>query len=197
MRRPHSKTRNFAGGFTLLELTATIAVAAIIAAVAVPNLAMFVKNMRLKSETYDLLDSFNLARSEAVKRKVQVILCRSANPDASTPSCGGTSSTWTTGWLVFASGDSNTTYNAGTDTLLARDDSAPSGVRIRTNMVADASLVYNPDGTANSAGNTARFAVCDDRGESVGRQVTVGSVGRAVVIVGTPAAPLASCTNPS
>ena len=85
------------------------------------------------SPAFDMLGTINLARTEAVKRRTRVVLCRSADPTLATPSCGGSANTWTTGWLVFASGDSNNTYQAGTDTLLGIGLADSSNLTVITN----------------------------------------------------------------
>lgn len=80
-------------GFTLVELLVTIAVAAILLTVAVPNFQMFVLNSRMASQANDLITAFNMARSEAVKRAASVTVCASSNGTT----CTGT---WAQGWIV-------------------------------------------------------------------------------------------------
>ncbi|MGH8520208.1 MAG: pilus assembly FimT family protein, partial [Gammaproteobacteria bacterium] len=74
-------------GFTLVELVVTLGVAAILLGMAAPSVSQFLQNNRLKSDTFHLLDSIAVARSEAVKRGSQVVMCRSANPTAAAPVC--------------------------------------------------------------------------------------------------------------
>ncbi len=66
-------------GFTLLEMMFTIALLAVIVGIGVPNLRDFVRNSRMTSAANDIVTDFNLARSEAVKRRVAVTLCKSQN----------------------------------------------------------------------------------------------------------------------
>lgn len=173
-----------------------LAVAAVLLTMGVPAMTHFIKSNRLKGEAYDLLGEIQFARSEAARRRVRVILCRSPNPQADPPQCGGTDNTWTTGWLVFASGDTNNTYEDGTDTLLRRAGPAPGKVTVITNSTSNRNLEYNPDGTTNESGGTARFAVCDDRGGGYGRQFNVPPHGRPRVVKGTSGSPV-DCTSPS
>lgn len=176
-------------GFTLIELMIVMTVAAVMATIALPNLNQFVANNRLKSQMYNMLESINIARSEAVKRKVKTVLCRSADPTAVTPACGGSTRTYTTGWIVYAKGDTNNAYNAATDTIIGIGNAADDTVDIMSNGNGDNYLVYKPDGTLDETG-TVIFAICDDRGESYGKQISVALVGRASITSN----PITDCT---
>jgi type IV fimbrial biogenesis protein FimT len=112
-------------GFTIPELIITLGVAAIILTTAVPGVSNTIKNNRLAVRVNDIITDIHFARSESAKRDVRVILCRSKNPNASTPVCSidsGTEYTWTWGYLIFAdSGNAaNSVYDAGSDILLRR-----------------------------------------------------------------------------
>lgn len=84
-------------GFTLVELMVAIAVMAILLAIAVPSFNDASLGSKLNSIANEFVASAQLARSEAIKRNVQVTLC--ASNDGST--CGGA---WSDGWVVLAGG---------------------------------------------------------------------------------------------
>jgi type IV fimbrial biogenesis protein FimT len=178
-----------ANGFTFIELMIVMTMVAVMAAIALPNLGQFIANNRLKSQMYDMLESINIARSEAVKRKVKTVMCRSADPTATTPACGGTANTWTTGWIVYAKGDANDAYNSATDTIIGIGNAADDTVNIMSNGSGNSYLVYKPDGSLNEAG-TVVYAICDDRGESHGKQISIALVGRASITSN----PITDCT---
>lgn len=69
----------------------TVAVAAVLAAVALPSLKILITNQRVRGITSDLVASLIYARSEAIKRNAQVSLV---------PNGGD----WATGWVVQAGG---------------------------------------------------------------------------------------------
>ena len=166
------KTRSKSHGYTLPELLITVSVVAIMLSVAVPNLTNMVKNNRLVTELNMVMTNLHLARNEAAKRDVRVILCRSANPNLPVPTCGGIENNWSTGYLVFTGEDGNNTYQAGTDTLIRRGQPAQEGVSLRTSSTWNNNLEINPNGTLNE-GTTAIMVLCDDRGNSKGRQITI------------------------
>jgi type IV fimbrial biogenesis protein FimT len=185
-------------GFTLVELIVGVALVAILLTLAVPSFQNLTSNNRITSHTNELVMAINMARSEAVKRNVRVILCRSANPTDAAPVCGGAANTWTSGWLLFASGDANNTYQAGVDTLIRVGGQARTGVQIRTNGTSDNNLEINSNGTTNEGGGTAAFAICDDRDadgdfdEQWGRQIQVSPSGHVRLI----RAPIPNCQAP-
>ncbi len=177
-------------GFTLVEVMVVLVIAGVLAAVAGPNLQNFVKNNRIKSQMYDLLNAINIARTEAVKRKTTVSLCRS-NDTVTTPTCSGTANTWTTGWLVFEDDDGDGVYESADDTIISKAGAAGTGVDI---MATSNTLIYQTDGSTNTI---TRFAICDDRAESSGRQIDVMRVGRANIEAGTAGSPISDCTTPT
>ena len=183
-------------GISIVELVVSLAIVAILATTGVPAFSSFIQSNRLNESSFDMLATINLARTEAVKRRTRVLLCRSADPTLPTPSCGGSANTWTTGWLVFASGDSNSTYEAGTDTLLGIGLVDSSNVTVITNGTSNNNLEYNSDGTTNEGGGTARFALCDKRGGAQGRQINIPAHGRPKFVKGNSASPI-NCTSPS
>ena len=183
-------------GITIVEMMVSLAVMSILATTGVPAFSSFIQANRLSNSAFDLFGTIQLARTESVKRRTQVVLCRSANPTLATPSCSGNANTWTTGWLVFASGDANNTYEAATDTLLGIGLVDLRNVTVITNSTSNINLEYNADGTTNLAGGTARFAVCDKRGGAYGRQINVPPHGRPKFIKGDAASPI-NCTSPS
>ncbi len=88
-------------GFTLIELMVTLAVLAIVLGIAVPSFSGMLRDSRASSLGSELQGALQLARSEAVKRRKSVVVCRR---NAAGSGCeNGTD--WAGGWLILADGN--------------------------------------------------------------------------------------------
>lgn len=170
-------------GFTLPEVIITLGIAAIILTTAVPSVSNSIKDNRLAAQVNQIIIDIHFARSEAVKRNLRVILCRSTAPNASSPSCNVSTAlennyTWTGGYLIFADGGPapDGIYNAGTDILLRRGQPAVSDVKMRTNDNWNRNLEFNPNGSLHEGG-VGIMSICDNRGAEEGRQIVVSPSG--------------------
>ena len=162
----------FYGGFTLIELIVTLAVAAILTTIAVPSFRSFIESNRLTGVTNDLLADFQLARSEAIKRSANTIVCKSA--DSATCAAAGT---WDNGWVVFADIDGSGTWTqtAGEEDVLVRTHQPlPPGTTF--NSPAAVIITFNREGLLPSAG-AGNYTICNSRlGKS--RVINLSSTGR-------------------
>jgi type IV fimbrial biogenesis protein FimT len=95
----------------LIELLVTIAIAAILAGLAAPSFRQLMAGNRLKSHASAFHTGLLLARSEAIKRKSRVVVCKSAGTSCTTD--GG----WQQGWIVFADADNDATIDAGEEVI--------------------------------------------------------------------------------
>lgn len=160
-------TRRRARGFTLIELLVTIAVAAILISVAVPNFQTFVVNNRMASQANDLITALSLARSEAVKRAANIRVCASNN--GSCPAASASNTSWAAGWLV----------------------ADPAGAPIRVQQALDGasslagatnSITYNSAGRLGFPATAVTLTLCPPSPASVpGRAIQIEPTGRAGV----------------
>ncbi|TXH06003.1 MAG: prepilin-type N-terminal cleavage/methylation domain-containing protein [Nevskiaceae bacterium] len=159
-------------GLTLMELLVTIAIAAVLMAVAIPNFSAAMLNERAASQVSSLVTSLDYARSEAVKRDASVCVCASANGST----CG---TDWSQGWLVYTiTGSDCTTVNPGASLNVLNSVMQPqSGSNtLTTNPANTTYLGFLQSGMAGQA--QVSFKYCDSRGAAVARYVEVNPIGR-------------------
>ena len=164
---------NTKSGFTLIELLVTVAIAAVLMALAAPNLASFLKNNRLTTVTNDLLGDLAVARSEAAKRGLPVTICVSTDGASCT---GGTD--WLTGRVIYEGLGANTAPS--TNSIIRVSQPASNGTTLSSSGFSSGSFVtYTVLGTISTGStNVGRFKVCDDRTGSYGKLITITSTGR-------------------
>ncbi len=83
-------------GFTLVELLVTVVVLGILTAIAVPSFQSWIQSSRTLTVTDELNTAIQLARSEALKRRKNVIICRA---NAAFTDCEN-GADWSSGWLI-------------------------------------------------------------------------------------------------
>jgi type IV fimbrial biogenesis protein FimT len=121
MRRSTPEPRRSSRGFTLIELIVGITILGIVLAIGVPSFGSVIRKNRLASQVNEYSVALNMARSEAYKRGLPVIVCAA---NATLDGCSG-STNWATGWIVFVDADSNNGFTSGE--LILQKTSPPSG----------------------------------------------------------------------
>jgi type IV fimbrial biogenesis protein FimT len=165
-------------GLTAIELLTTLAIIAMVTAIAVPGMREFVQNSRASADANALIGALAIARNEAINRGVPVSVCPSAD--------GATCTTanpddWSSGWIVFT----DAVAPAG-----SVDDGAPGDQLLRafpalesgSELTSDATFVrYQANGFL-AGGAAANFSldVPDCTGDH-GRAITINLQGRAGV----------------
>lgn len=154
-------------GFTLMELMITLAIVAILAAVAVPSMRVFIQNERLVTQINSLLSHLQYARSEAITRHQQVVLCASSNASSCT---GGD---WADGWIMFSDPDTSGDVSGGDEILKVRD--ALKG-DTTLSSTGGSTIIYDDRGF--SPNSNATFSLCDVRGNDEGKSISISVTGR-------------------
>ena len=138
-------------GFSLIELMVTVAVLAILVAIGLPSFQGSMRSNRVATSTNELLASFSLARSEAIRSPGGAAICSTENGT----SCGGS---WNDGWMVWIDMNGDGLVTGADDRVLRY---------IETDSKLD--LAMAADGGA-AEGVTIRF---DTRGRRIGAPRTI------------------------
>lgn len=165
-----------ARGFTLVECVIVLAVAALLASAAVPSFGFLVRRMQLSTAGSDLLGGLLLTRSEAIKRRVRVVMCKSADGQ-SCAAAGG----WQQGWIVFADANGNGQRSAA-EPLLHVQPALAGSLRLTGTSSVAKYVSYAPSGATKLAGGgfqAGTLTLCSASPEpGTGRQVVINATGR-------------------
>ena len=137
---------------TLVELVSTLTVGSILLAIGVPSVLTLTASSSLTTAANNMTLHLHLARSEAVKRGVPVILC----PSTDGLNCQD-SFEWQQGFILFADENRNRMPDES-DPILRFQQPNRHRVSILTS-VGRKRLTYRPDG--RSPGSTATITLCD------------------------------------
>ncbi len=131
------------GGFTLIELMITVALAAILMTLAVPSFVQYQRNSELTSLTNSLLAAINTAKSEAMKTGKNAFVV---------PKGSG----WNSGWIVYVDVNFDNSYTENTDRTVQTQDAVKSYFNITGNGTAAGTSPYIKfDSSGYSSSSTA------------------------------------------
>jgi type IV fimbrial biogenesis protein FimT len=168
----HAYSRD--SGFTLIELSVTLAVLALMTAIALPSLQDFRARQHANATMNLLASHFASARMTAISHGVPVVVCPSDGDGACRQSTD-----WGGHWLSFRDPDGNRQPDEDND--IYRNDSVPDDPRIRIVSTQGRRYVrYQPTGM--SYGTNLTIRICYDG--RVAGSVVLNSTGRARTVRG-------------
>ena len=158
-------------GFTLIELLITVAIAAIVIAIGVPSFREMMRNNRTAAHMNELGSALNLARSEAVKRGVNVGVV---------PNNGS----WTLGWTAFVDANGNNTLDDN-DLILRAYSKLEGNPTINGGVT---SIFYQGNG-AVVGGSKQLGYILDASDSGTARTICINPVGRSSIVKGSISCP--------
>lgn len=168
-------------GMTLLELIATLAIAAIVLMLGVPSLQEWIRNNRFLTDVDALVVALQLTRSEAVKRGVRVTLCKSADGTSCAHEGG-----YEQGWIVFVDPNNNATVDADEEVIRVFDAiAAGTGTTLTGNQPVEKYVSYTADGVARLASGAFQAGTLTACLPPKARRIVINSVGRVKVVEAT------------
>ena len=161
--------------FTLLELMVTVAVAAILMAIAVPSFVDIVRGVRASANVSALTTALSVARAEAVRHNSVACV---------------TSGDWSAGWSVMVDANGDDDCDDAGDTVARVFGALASGSSLSVTAGGAAVASVNFDGVGARRGASdfviayrSTTGVCTVRRD---RNLTVGATGRTRIEACTP-----------
>jgi type IV fimbrial biogenesis protein FimT len=165
-------------GFSLVELMAVIAIAAILLTIGVPSFSVLLEKQRMTTTVNELFAALNLARSEAIQRGTRVDLV---------PVDGNN---WSNGWLVLIDDNGNQKADAG-EKIIFTHGAVAAGISITSNFVDDAVkyVAYNGTGRTRTNGDSQVTQVGHFllQSANLNRRIVLNFLGRARTCVAATA----------
>lgn len=158
-------------GFTMTELFVVVAMAGILAAIAMPNLAEFIKNNARSARLNDMVAAINFARGDAVTRRREAMLCATTSDGGGALLLICSGSRFDLGYLIMS-------RETPASPWVRERSFAPDGSSATATVIGDVSQVtFGPSGLAVGAMANVRFVYCDERGVTAARAVVLSATG--------------------
>jgi len=155
-------------GYSLVELTVTLAIVAIVFAWGAPAFHNTLLDARRAAAVNAFLHSLFSARSASLRQGAFVSLC----PSRDLEQCSGAPRNWAEGWIVFVNRDRDVPPWVDRGEEVVERHARLENINLRANRDA---LVFRND---SFTGTTASFVFCDARGGRFARAVIVSQTGR-------------------
>lgn len=147
------------GGFTLIEMMVTIAIAGVLLSIAVPGFKGIITNNRISAQANDFVSGLALARSEAIKRGRSVLVT------------AATTNNFSSGWTIWVDANGNASVDAGEE--LRVHEALKSGFTLVGTTGITNEIQYRSNGVSNANGS---FTLCYSG--YAGRLISVSATGR-------------------
>jgi type IV fimbrial biogenesis protein FimT len=165
-------------GFTLVEMMVSLSIAVILLTTAAPSFVTLVQDNRMATQANRFVTALTQARSEAQKRNLPVVLCKSKDGETCTTE---KDVTWQAGWLTFVDADRDAGLDE--DELILGTSGTVNDHRFNASEDFYNYIAFLSDGRSIGSGDSAppvegEFRLCDTRGVNYARDIKVSPVGR-------------------
>jgi len=150
-------------GFTIIELMTAVALLAVMVVIGVPSFNSIINTNETAAKSNAFLSALKVARTEATKRRQNIIVCASNNQS----DCA--SNNWSNGWIVFEDTDGGNDFDAG-ETIIDTY-SLPAGFTVTRASAGPDQILFAATGLSDST-VAQTFTVCKANTTS-GRVLTV------------------------
>ncbi|MFZ4479302.1 MAG: GspH/FimT family pseudopilin [Rhodoferax sp.] len=167
------------GGFSMIELLVVMAIAALLAAVAVPSLRDTLNDFRQRSAPSLLISDLNQARAEAIKRNARVLLC--VRNTAGTGCAASTN--WLTGWVACTDANGDNACDSATasspNPFIVRPalDSNLTLTAADAGATALSQIRFNANSTQGAGGSAATLTLGGTWSGAAARTISVAVTG--------------------
>lgn len=180
--------RRRAPGLALVELMIVLAIMAVLAGLAAPDLRDLIRRYRLDAAVTDLFGAIDLTRSQAIARgsRVQLVPLEA----------GGAN--WSSGWIVFVDADGDRRPGPAEE-VIASHGPLPEGIVISFNFTSNKLpyyIAYNGAGRSCSytSSMAARWGTLSLHQDGQIRRIRINMLGRARIC--NPERDPESCVGP-
>lgn len=161
-----------AHGFTLIELIIVVAIISILFKFGMPAFSNLTLDNRMTAHINTMVASFNLARSEAVKRNKNIVICPNDDGECAKRPY------WHKGWMMFVDNNKDREFDKRDEEIIFIE-AAKSDIEITSSRYRRR-VVFRSIGT--SAGSNAYYLFCDQRGADEARAIVLSNTGRTRVV---------------
>jgi len=146
-----------------------VAILLILFSYAIPSARSFIDGQRKIAHLNSLAMTLYLARSEAIMRNSEVVVCKSINGQTCI-----TTGEWEQGWMVFEDRDGDRSH--GDDEAVLARHGRLSGITVYYRAFgSNHYIVYRPQGTTKTNGT---YTFCDSGGSENARALIIYKTGR-------------------
>ncbi len=173
-------------GFTLVELLVAMAVVAIVLTMGLPELASYLRNSRLTTQTNHFIAVMNFARAQSISRNQEVFITSLADNNANH---------WEQGWQIWIDGSAACPDTVPNETMedceVLRDFKLESSVlkgpsnlasvaypRLKDATMKARTFSFNGGNGSLNISQEINFYLCDPKGKYEGRHISMRPTGR-------------------